>query len=255
MAGLLNNGPRERYSSRLVDLAALDDHDTQFTAGQNSMATITIQVLEGFEAGRLYCDLSTPISIGREEDNDIRLNDDRVSRFHAKVQEDAGRIILTDLDSTNGTRVNGHPVRMRVLQLGDQILFGRCLMVFGSPEELANLHAPAKRLSDSGVSIAPPDDDEGTHLPYPEETAPPKDPFGGNRPELPEGLTPLQAVQVSDLLSFVRASVLYVLESGEEQKPVPLKGSTRMTVPPDAWHLLQKLQLDLSQFLREISEP
>ena len=87
------------------------------------MATVTMQVLEGFEAGRLYCDLHTPITIGREEDNDIRLNDDRVSRFHAKIQEDAGRVILTDLDSTNGTRVNGHPVRMRVLQLGDQILF------------------------------------------------------------------------------------------------------------------------------------
>ena len=219
------------------------------------MTTVTIQVLEGFEAGRLYCDLMTPISIGREEDNDIRLNDDRVSRFHAKIQEDAGRIILTDLDSTNGTRVNGHPVRMRVLQLGDQILFGRCLMVFGSPEELARLHAPPKKLSDSGVSIAPPDDNEGTHLPHPQEPVPPNDPFGGQRPELPQGLTPLQAVQVSDLLSYIRASVLYVLESGEEQKPVPLKGSIRMTVPPDAWHLLQKVQLDLSQFLREISEP
>ena len=84
---------------------------------------------------------------------------------------------------------------------------------------------------------------------------PPNDPFGGQRPELPQGLSPLQSVQVSDLLSYIRASVLFVLESGEEQKPVPLKGSTRMTVPPEAWHLLQKVQLDLSQFLREISEP
>lgn len=219
------------------------------------MATVTFQVLEGFEAGRLYCDLLTPISIGREEDNDIQLNDDRVSRFHAKIQEDAGRVIMTDLDSTNGTRVNGHPVRMRVLQLGDQILFGRCLMVFGSPEDLASLHSPPKKISDSGVSILPPGDNEGTHLPHPEEPKPLKDPFGGQRPELPDGLTPLQAVQVSDLLSYVRSSVLFILESSEEQKPVPLKGPLRMSVPPEAWHLLQKVQLDLSQYLREISEP
>ena len=219
------------------------------------MATVTFQVLDGFEAGRLYCDLLTPISIGREEDNDIRLNDDRVSRFHAKIQDDAGRVIMTDLDSTNGTRINGHPVRMRVLQLGDQILFGRCLMVYGSPEQLASLHETPKKMSDSGMSILPPGDDEGTHLPYPLEPVPMKDPFGGHRPEVPGGLTPLQAVQVSDLLSFVRANVLFILESGEEQKPVPLKGSHRMTVPPEAWHLLQKVQLDLSQYLREISEP
>ncbi len=219
------------------------------------MANVTLQVLDGFEAGRLYCDLQTPVTIGREEDNDIRLNDDRVSRFHAKIQEDAGRVILTDLDSTNGTRINGHPVRMRVLQLGDQILFGRCLMVYGSPEEVASLHRPPKKLSDSGVSVPASEDDEGTHLPHPQEPSPPPDPFGGKRPELPLGLTPLQAVQISDLLSFLRASILFVLESGEEQKPIPLKGPNRMTVPPETWHLLQKLQLDLSQYLREISEP
>lgn len=220
------------------------------------MATVTFQVLEGLEAGHLYCDLETPVTIGREEDNDIRLNDDRVSRFHAKVQEDAGRIILTDLESTNGTRINGHPVRMRVLQIGDQILFGRCLLVYGSPEQLMGQAARPKK-SDSGLSILPPnsaDDEEGTHLPIPEEPVPHPSPFG-QRPELPDQLSPLQAVQVSDMLSYVRSLVLFVLESGEEQRPVPMKGSTRMTVPPESWHLLQRLQLDLSQFLREIADP
>lgn len=227
-----------------------------FTQDTTPMATVTMQVLEGFEAGRLYCDLQTPITIGREEDNDIRLNDDRVSRFHAKIQEDAGRVILTDLDSTNGTRVNGHPVRMRVLQLGDQILFGRCLMVYGSPEDLANLHT-SSRLSASGDSASPDVSEDGTNLPQVAEPAVATGDqlFNGKRPELPGGLTPLQAVQVSDLLSYIRANVLFVLECGEEQRPVPLKGSNRMTVPPEAWHLLQKVQLELSQCLREISEP
>ncbi len=220
------------------------------------MASVTFQVLEGLEAGHLYCDLETPVTIGREEDNDIRLNDDRVSRFHAKIQEDAGRVIMTDLESTNGTRINGHPVRMRVLQFGDQILFGRCLLVYGSPEQLLGISARPKK-SDSGLSILPPnkdEDEEGTHLPIPEEPVPPPSPFG-HRPEPPEQLSPLQAVQVSDMVSYVRSIVLFVLESGEEQRPVPLKGSVRMTVPPDSWHLLQKLQLDLSQFLREIADP
>ena len=74
------------------------------------MSLVTFQVLEGLERGDVIRDLPTPVTIGREEDNHLRLNDVRVSRFHAKVQEDGGKIILTDLESTNGTRVNGHPV-------------------------------------------------------------------------------------------------------------------------------------------------
>ena len=64
------------------------------------MAQVSFQVLDGLERGVVFTDLQTPITIGREDDNDIRLNDERVSRFHAKVQEDDGHIILTDLQST-----------------------------------------------------------------------------------------------------------------------------------------------------------
>src|SRR5579871_731724 len=101
-----------------------------------AVARITIQVLEGFERGRVYEDLPTPVTIGREEDNTIQLNDERVSRFHVKIQEDNGRVILTDLESTNGTRINGHPVQMRVLQFGDQLSIGRSILVYGSAGEI-----------------------------------------------------------------------------------------------------------------------
>src|SRR5579871_4911702 len=101
-----------------------------------AVARITIQVLEGFERGRIFGELPTPVTIGREEDNTIQLNDERVSRFHVKIQEDAGRVILTDLESTNGTRINGHPVQMRVLQFGDQMSIGRSLLLFGSPQQI-----------------------------------------------------------------------------------------------------------------------
>jgi hypothetical protein len=43
-----------------------------------------------------------------------RLSAERVSRFHAKVQFDNGEVILTDLESTNGTRVNGNVVQIRM---------------------------------------------------------------------------------------------------------------------------------------------
>jgi pSer/pThr/pTyr-binding forkhead associated (FHA) protein len=100
------------------------------------MRTVTFQVLEGVDKGRVFRALAVPITIGREEGNLLRLNDERVSRFHAKVQQDDGDLILTDLESTNGTRVNGHVVQIRRLRYGDRISLGRSVLLFGSNEEI-----------------------------------------------------------------------------------------------------------------------
>src|SRR5436305_5824005 len=101
------------------------------------MTKLTFQVLEGIDKGRIFRDLATPVTIGREEGNLLRLNDERVSRFHAKVQYDNGEIILTDLESTNGTRVNGTVIRIRRLRPGDRVSVGRSVLLFGSQEEIA----------------------------------------------------------------------------------------------------------------------
>ena len=99
------------------------------------MISVTIRVLEGMEQGRIYAKLQLPVSIGREEENDIQLNDDHISRFHAKLQVDLGRVILTDLESTNGTKVNGHWIHMRILQVGDVISVGRCILLLTGYED------------------------------------------------------------------------------------------------------------------------
>src|SRR5438874_4113062 len=100
------------------------------------MRTVTFLVLEGVDKGRVYRDLPIPVTIGREEGNGLRLNDERVSRYHAKVQMEDGDIILTDLDSTNGTRVNGTAVQIRRLRAGDQVSIGRTLLLYGTMEEI-----------------------------------------------------------------------------------------------------------------------
>src|SRR5262245_29340487 len=84
-------------------------------AGDWPMPLVTFQVLEGIDKGRTFREMPTPVTIGREEGNMLRLNDERVSRFHAKVQFDNSELILTDLESTNGTRVNGNVVQIRRL--------------------------------------------------------------------------------------------------------------------------------------------
>ena len=102
-----------------------------------SVKAVTFQVLEGIDKGRIFRELALPVTIGREEGNLLRLNDERVSRFHAKIQIDSDDFILTDLESTNGTRVNGTVVQIRRLRYGDRVAVGRSLLLFGSNEEIA----------------------------------------------------------------------------------------------------------------------
>ena len=61
------------------------------------------------------------ITIGRDLDNDIVLDDRRVSRQHAQLRRRFGQYVLYDLDSSGGTMVNGRPVREAPLQAGDVI--------------------------------------------------------------------------------------------------------------------------------------
>lgn len=65
-------------------------------------------------------------TIGRHPDNTFAIDDDFVSGAHAEILFEGGRWWLQDLDSTNGTLVNGQPVRNRVrITGGDMIQFGR----------------------------------------------------------------------------------------------------------------------------------
>src|SRR5215471_7173842 len=111
------------------------------------MPAVTFQVLEGIDKGRAFREMTTPVTIGREEGNMLRLNDERVSRFHAKVQHDNGEIILTDLESTNGTRVNNNVVQIRRLRPGDRVGVGRSLLLFGSDQEIAEREATLRGVS------------------------------------------------------------------------------------------------------------
>lgn len=65
------------------------------------------------------------VSIGRSEDSDVVLSDDTVSASHAAVKlERSGNVLLVDLNSSNGTYVNGEEIEQRVLASGDRLQFG-----------------------------------------------------------------------------------------------------------------------------------
>ncbi len=221
------------------------------------MAVVTFQVLDGLEMGHVFADLHTPISIGREDDNHIRLNDERVSRFHAKIQEDAGRVILTDLDSTNGTRVNGHPIRMRVLQIGDQVLIGRCLLLYGSADQIAKRTSeletldPPSGIVDSDTKSAPEGQDS-----IDSEPDLPGELFPNGPPRLPTELNLGQAADLSEVLNFIHSRLLRLLLVAQQHGGTSRKlQAAYMSVPPSAWMQLSQLEAEMAKYLRALSDP
>jgi len=71
-----------------------------------------------------------PITIGRLPESTIVINDPNASRRHAEIRRSGNDVVVVDLNSTNGTRVNGATVRERVLNDGDQIVIGTTVLRF-----------------------------------------------------------------------------------------------------------------------------
>jgi Nif-specific regulatory protein len=74
---------------------------------------------------------ASPLTIGRDPGNAIRLDDGYVAERHCSIQLSGdGRAILTDLASRSGTFVNGIPVTERELKPGDEIAVGETVFLF-----------------------------------------------------------------------------------------------------------------------------
>ncbi len=222
------------------------------------MAMVTLRVLDGADRGRFFSDVPTPFTVGREEGNPIQLNDDRVSRFHLKIQEDQDRIVLTDLQSTNGTRVNGETAQVWVLKPGDVIGLGRTILVFGSREEIA---ARLARLRGADLSQGVAMDSDQIEV----------EPGSGSLdfelifdsgpdarsllhtlapPDLPAALSPGQTAQLAELLQYLHLRLRGLVQS------VKPKGKTdRVTLDVREWQNLIDLYDRLAGYLRAAGEP
>ena len=71
-----------------------------------------------------------PTVLGRNSDCTVPLADPRASRRHAEIRATADGFLVVDLESMNGTKVNGVPVREHVLHDGDEIAVGATVMRF-----------------------------------------------------------------------------------------------------------------------------
>ncbi len=227
------------------------------------MTLVTIRVLEGMERGIVYSREALPVSIGREEDNTIQLNDDRISRFHAKLQDHSGRVILTDLDSTNGTRVNGHPIQMRVMQQGDVIAVGRCVLLFSSQnaddEQITDDHSESdsrRTAYDPGGSSS--DNLDVSDFEFVEQPelgigTEPGELFPRGLPEVPASLSGLERVQISDVLSYIHERLGTVVRDATEE--LHSNQGRLIRAEWSSWMRLTSLQADVAAYLRKVNNP
>jgi SARP family transcriptional regulator, regulator of embCAB operon len=112
----------------------LDTHETAQTTATHAVVDLgphtgtlagpsAVAELRGRGGQRHRLEGST--RIGRRPDNDIILDDDEVSRYHAVVIDTAGNFVISDLRSTNGVQVGGRRIRgAATLADGDHIRIG-----------------------------------------------------------------------------------------------------------------------------------
>jgi len=103
----------------------------------------TLEIVRGNEQGETIR-LKLRTRIGRERDNELVLTDPRVSRYHTLIELVAGQWIMRDLESANGTFVNGKPISEgHSLSPDDRITVGDTELVFQPSRVSSSTGAPS----------------------------------------------------------------------------------------------------------------
>lgn len=119
-----------------------------------------LHILSGVLEGKVIDLIEERITVGRALDNMIRLEDGTVSHHHAMFLIEGSDFKLRDLNSTNGTRVNGMRIVETKLHNGDQVRLGSVELRFESEVKKASQPLPPTQtgidLTQVGTGNAPP---------------------------------------------------------------------------------------------------
>lgn len=159
-------------STRVEERDALEPSDASIEAGEERPK---LYVEFGPDAGREFSLHEGETCVGRGVDNDVILTDGSVSRKHITLTYSDQGVILMDLGSGNGTRVNGTRVASAGLQNHDRIELGATTFRFSIPASLVALPAQPTRVAEitldqdnpSLLGVAPLTSLESGRLPSP----------------------------------------------------------------------------------------
>jgi pSer/pThr/pTyr-binding forkhead associated (FHA) protein len=111
-----------------VDVAPIDEKSVSPSSG--GAPKYVIEVVEGADKGKTFDLGAETLTIGRKSSNKYHINDESASSFHAEISKEPTGYYLTDLGSTNGTKVAGEKVVKTRLSPGTEITIGTTKMVF-----------------------------------------------------------------------------------------------------------------------------
>jgi signal transduction histidine kinase/pSer/pThr/pTyr-binding forkhead associated (FHA) protein len=103
-----------------------------------------IEIVDGVEKGRVFrFENTAEVTIGRDDQCDVSLADPKVSRRHARIAPREGHLLIEDLGSSNGIRINGLKIHNLVLEEGDKIMLGDAVLIVtglppGKPDQRAS---------------------------------------------------------------------------------------------------------------------
>ena len=111
-----------------------------------------VSIKAGPDSGKVY-EVAQAAILGRLDTNDIPVKDGKASREHAKIYKQGEQYAIVDLNSSNGTFVNGEKITKRILKNGDEIAIGTVRLIFElpAPEEK---RAPARKGLDDAFGTA-----------------------------------------------------------------------------------------------------
>ncbi len=209
------------------------------------MSTLTLRIIDGADRGKVLSDLPTPVSIGRETGNSIQLNDDRVSRFHLKIHQDKDDFVLTDLESTNGTLVNGEESHLRIIRYGDLIRVGRSTLLVGTREQInKRLGKVNADLEKQLVSTSPKDSSAGQ--PWISDPNYQLKLMEGTPPAIPSRLSPGQMAQFIEVIEFLHLNLRRLIS-----EMVPREQGQPLEMSAAQWQLLLDLQSRMAEYIRK----
>jgi diguanylate cyclase (GGDEF)-like protein len=119
----------------------------EFSSVAVSTDKACLVVIYGPELGKRAPLGQGTFEIGRSSRSDLPIDQESISRHHARITFDGTRHVIEDLGSTNGTFVNEHSMKHSALKDGDQIKVGRSILKYMSGDNIeANYHEEIYRL-------------------------------------------------------------------------------------------------------------
>jgi HD-GYP domain-containing protein (c-di-GMP phosphodiesterase class II) len=106
---------------------------------EKNVSNSFIIVERGSASGSRFLLEKFPITIGRDLTNSVAIEDDEISRVHLRIKKRGRLFIIEDLDSKNGTFLNGDRIINSIIQNGDKILIGSTELQFVTSEGAVQL--------------------------------------------------------------------------------------------------------------------